>query len=587
MFWFAEQISAFLDRPIPSGFIVPLGLICLGLLAHALHSLRRAVHQLQTVRGALSNVKEQIQAARNERLNARLESEFLRDFVQQADFDRAGSFAVRHLVPNSEDGFAVIADARADGLIVSSTRGLDFESAEKLVLGTELVSRLEREKAVHLAGVELWQSEFMSRLSHAERRKVRELHLGLLGARAERAPVLLTTTLLPTSGTEQQRLDLFRTIVKRLTDERERMLHAQRQAADLQTASEMLELRSIADGQHETPLMMVRAFLSSLGVKLRADRVSLYLASNKPSEPVRVLVRPGEESHPGIEARWREYEEVLAPVGLAQKHPRSFDCTALQVLGIDALMGAALVAPLVQSEATLGTLCFSRSSSRLFTEAEFRLVSWAAEYFADTILRVANNAAIRREAEEDALTGLANRRAFDRHLHLEFQAAQQDGSECSLLMADLDRFKSINDRWGHQVGDEVLRVTAAVMREQVERMRPGDRSVVARYGGEELAVILPSIPLAGARRIAESIRANVESAIIPGTPDLQSTVSIGIATFPSNAESVDELIAAADAALYRAKEEGRNRVCWSDVSVRRDPMSGDRASTPFQQLSAG
>lgn len=158
----------------------------------------------------------------------------------------------------------------------------------------------------------------------------------------------------------------------------------------------------------------------------------------------------------------------------------------------------------------------------------------------------------------DGLTGLANRRRFDEIIQREWRRTQRTGASLALLFLDVDRFKLLNDRYGHARGDEVLRVIAKVIDESLRR--PGD--MAARYGGEEFAVILPDTDMEGAKGIAETIRAGIESET--GRPEShvpRATVSIGIrALGPKSNFSVEDLLESADKALYRAKEEGRNRV---------------------------
>ena len=148
-------------------------------------------------------------------------------------------------------------------------------------------------------------------------------------------------------------------------------------------------------------------------------------------------------------------------------------------------------------------------------------------------------------------------------LATEIERVQRDESPaCSLILADLDRFKSINDRYGHQGGDNVLRETARVMAEQVGKLRLGERSIVARYGGEEFAIILPNVGLAGAMRIAEGIRSAIAAeSITVGSTTLNVTISIGVAECTQQTNNPTSLVAAADQALYQAKESGRNCVC--------------------------
>jgi diguanylate cyclase (GGDEF)-like protein len=164
----------------------------------------------------------------------------------------------------------------------------------------------------------------------------------------------------------------------------------------------------------------------------------------------------------------------------------------------------------------------------------------------------------RSEADRDALTGLYNRRAFDSAL--EELAAAPRRRPLALLMIDLDHFKRVNDTHGHQVGDEVLRQVAGVIREQV---RTGT-DVAARYGGEELAVIAPDTDAPGAVELAERIRRSVaDLQIVAGGAVVSVTVSAGVAVLdPSDddARPGRALIEQADARLYEAKGAGRNQV---------------------------
>ncbi|AXA94604.1 sensor domain-containing diguanylate cyclase [Massilia sp. YMA4] len=166
--------------------------------------------------------------------------------------------------------------------------------------------------------------------------------------------------------------------------------------------------------------------------------------------------------------------------------------------------------------------------------------------------------ALEQLATKDGLTGLANRRCFDDTLHAEWQRALRQGQPLSLLMVDVDNFKQYNDAYGHVGGDACLqRIAGAVASE----MRTND--LVARYGGEEFAVILPNQSLKGAAIVAERIRCRVERLQLPnlGVGKQYVTVSIGAATALAAPDTDPaHLVATADAALYRAKHMGRNRI---------------------------
>ena len=186
------------------------------------------------------------------------------------------------------------------------------------------------------------------------------------------------------------------------------------------------------------------------------------------------------------------------------------------------------------------------------------------------------NEKLSRLANQDGLTGMANRRHFDESLMGEFNRAQRGKSSLGLIMIDVDFFKQYNDIYGHVAGDECLRKIGKVVAYSMRR--PGD--LAARYGGEEMVVLLPETDLAGTLAVAESIRGAVQSMGIAhtGNPLGVVTVSIGVEAFsPIYLESQPiELVEAADKALYKAKESGRNQVCCGSSSQRaatREPLS--------------
>jgi len=167
------------------------------------------------------------------------------------------------------------------------------------------------------------------------------------------------------------------------------------------------------------------------------------------------------------------------------------------------------------------------------------------------------NAMLARLSTTDGLTGLRTRRYASETLSVELLRARRYGAPLSLLMADLDHFKRVNDEFGHPVGDAVLR---GVSRLLLDQLRVTD--VAGRYGGEEIVVVLAQNGLDGACTLAERWRSQVEGARFD-TPDgskLEVTLSIGAAEFSKQMETPDDLVAAADAALYQAKKSGRNRV---------------------------
>ena len=160
-------------------------------------------------------------------------------------------------------------------------------------------------------------------------------------------------------------------------------------------------------------------------------------------------------------------------------------------------------------------------------------------------------------ATHDALTGLYNRNVLDQRLNVEIHRASRYNHAMSIFMLDIDHFKPINDTYGHGIGDTVLRNFAKVLESSIR-----NTDYAARYGGEEFVVILPETPLPKAEELAERLRNQVAEYPFPigDDKDLNLTVSIGIATFPENAQTGQQLLEVADSAMYAAKEAGRNQV---------------------------
>ena len=162
-----------------------------------------------------------------------------------------------------------------------------------------------------------------------------------------------------------------------------------------------------------------------------------------------------------------------------------------------------------------------------------------------------------RDSRTDALTGVANRRAFDDAMRRLTKEAAENADSLCLVMVDIDHFKAFNDEHGHLTGDRVLRFVAQEMEQCVK-----GRDMLARYGGEEFAVLLPSTPLDGAVMLAESIRAIIEAQRVrneSGEDLPKVTISLGVASYNAD-EDIAGFIERADACLYASKENGRNCV---------------------------
>ena len=224
-----------------------------------------------------------------------------------------------------------------------------------------------------------------------------------------------------------------------------------------------------------------------------------------------------------------------------------------------------MLLPLVAGDETVGVVQFERDAPSVFTGRDLARVRALANQTAATIANVHSHRDVYNQAVTDGLTGLYNRRHMQEVLLDERRRAHRYGHPLSVIMLDVDNFKTYNDTYGHVQGDVLLRMAAAILRES---MRGVD--TVGRYGGEEFIIVLPETPAAEAYQAAERLRLAVARTIFPGfpsDPDLVvfKTISLGVATFPDCTDDTQALVTLADNALYRAKHGGRNQTVMADT----------------------
>lgn len=214
-----------------------------------------------------------------------------------------------------------------------------------------------------------------------------------------------------------------------------------------------------------------------------------------------------------------------------------------------------LGSPISADQEPLGSILLFRNRPEPFTAAEAESLESLAPVLSAALYKATYERKLRDLATNDPLTGIWNRRVFFEHLEMEIERSKRYGTPLSLLILDLDHFKEVNDAYGHQAGDAVLSAFSGVMKRTTRRT-----DMIGRTGGEEFMAILPDTPLAGAERTAEKLRSDVEQLRVPIKGGAISvTVSIGCAEY-RRGEPFDEYYGRVDRLLYRAKNEGRNRV---------------------------
>jgi len=212
--------------------------------------------------------------------------------------------------------------------------------------------------------------------------------------------------------------------------------------------------------------------------------------------------------------------------------------------------------PLISFGQTLGILTLHSDERNAFRQSELQSsLESVADICASSIQNAHYVERIRQLSYLDGLTGIFNRRFFELRIMEEVERARRSETGMAVIMADIDHFKKLNDEFGHLLGDEVLRQVSSLFHQQLRKI-----DVVCRYGGEEFAILLTQTSAQHAFGVAEKLRKLVEGWQFPGVPRMV-TLSAGVAAFPDHGTSRDDLIRAADASLYEAKQGGRNRVC--------------------------
>lgn len=217
-------------------------------------------------------------------------------------------------------------------------------------------------------------------------------------------------------------------------------------------------------------------------------------------------------------------------------------------------IGSIVGIPLKIGEKVVGVMNLSRNKIGGFSSAELRLLHMLANQAAVAISNASLHQSVSKKAYTDTVTGLANRRALDEHLESEIINARRTTSTFAVIMMDLDGFKSVNDTFGHDVGDQVLRVVFNVIASGIR-----STDFIARYGGDEITLILTKSEIQAAKLVTEKILENLGNFAYKG-PDqklIKVGISGGIAIYPTHGRSGPELLRAADAALYEAKKHHR------------------------------
>ncbi|TBR21864.1 GGDEF domain-containing protein [bacterium] len=275
---------------------------------------------------------------------------------------------------------------------------------------------------------------------------------------------------------------------------------------------------------------------------LRVEEFAVYVVEQKASDAMRLLARRRLSGSPGATwdtlSRWMQENAVAMTVARVVDKPER-----------------AVAVPIFESEKLIGYFY-----ARIPREADAEAMLMRAQTFVEEISFAFRRIKLFQEVEKfslvDGLTGAYRRRVLDERLAEEVVRAQTFKTTFCLMLLDIDKFKNLNDSYGHQFGDEVLSRVGEILRGSVY-----ETDFVARYGGEEFAILLPRAEPAGVLRKAEALRKAIETASFElAMQRVSVTISLGIAHYPRDGAAADAIVRQADRALYHAKDTGRNRV---------------------------
>ena len=303
-----------------------------------------------------------------------------------------------------------------------------------------------------------------------------------------------------------------------------------------------------------------------LDLKELLSKVCLLIQQEFEVGHVSVLLKDEEDlvlraSHGKLTERTPEEARLPAEAGLWQralaagKTQIENDVKALSDVGLCVETASSMCIPLVSFGQTLGVLVLDAAQADAFNANDTQPLESVADICATAIQNAHYIERVKQLAYLDGLTGIFNRRFFELRIVEEMERAHRFGTGLAVLMVDIDQFKRLNDEFGHLLGDEVLRQVSSIFHQQLRKI-----DVLCRYGGEEFAILLSQTNALHALGVAEKLRKTVEAWQFPGVPR-PVTISAGTANYSEHGITRDELVKAADAGLYAAKQAGRNRVC--------------------------
>ncbi len=576
-------LTEFARLSVSGGYLISLSLVCLLQYLLYLYRVSRIRQEHARVSAALQDLENQFVETQRDCSVATVENDLLRDFIAAPPPEKLVQTLLERLVPELSSGWAAYIALHPQPHIFQH-RGLQECPPDVIDIDDETLRPAWTGLPVVFKDPRVAKSRFLLNFGSADRnRSGAQLYVFAVSQGTRSFGLLVTSSLFPAEVPVEQQMELVQRLCAELARHLESLeLHAV-QEQELRISADRLALRNVFDHHFETPLQMTQQFVRTLQSRLHADCAALFYARSADGTEA-PAVAGGAAPSLGARELWDRCEELFARGSADRLGSTLFDEYSLSGMGLRETLRSAMLMPLGSPSKSIGMLCVTRSIGTPFTLIHQNLMQWAADLYVDKLSFLIQHAEVSRQAKMDTVTQIANRRVFDTELDRELKIAYATSSELSLILFDIDRFKSINDSQGHPAGDQVLRAFGGILRDCLAHLRAGDRALCARYGGDEFAVILPGMGPLGTARIGELIRQHLlQSNILWQDNKLNITVSGGFSTYPQNGLTAEELVATADAALFKAKAGGRNAISWPELSTAQ-PVTGDLSDSDSELL---
>lgn len=548
-----DWLTSVIDIPV-WGCLIGAGAICTALLLISGFSRNSSPESAHWIVEEFDQLKSQLRFRD-------WELALTRRFLGTRELSQRLKLLIECVVPNPQLGFGAVFRLNDQLLVLEHSLGLHAETARKIAVSDSLTKNTFSQGSLAVAASLLARERGLLGLSTFERARLSTLYVLRLGTEQHPWGLLISSDLPATLPDGSANLQGWAHLTSILGEELAIQESRDQQEDELTLTREMLELRSLGDQQYRSPVHLFQEFLKRLTEKCDFERAMLIL--NDEEQPICQIsqLRAGGPLSRELQVGWECSEDRLLKETTGTSKSAIWTAKDLAQWGVNGPFSTAIILPLRHHDWVMGQLYLTRRDGEEINEGQRKLIGWAARYLVELISRVEDRASIERQAKRDGLTQLANRMTFDIELDRAIDRVNRIEEPLSLILLDLDHFKGVNDTHGHLGGDMALKTVSRTVERSSQSMRDGDQPLVARFGGEELVVLLPGVGEAGARRIAESIREAVQRTPIAfGEIAFHVTLSAGVTTRNSESNTSRSLISAADVALYRAKANGRNRV---------------------------